>query len=237
MLEARIREISKSIDHALLHPALGDGDLVKGCELARRLDVASVCIKPYAVPLACEVLRGSKVAVGTVVGFPHGNSRTDVKLREAEAAILDGAVELDVVVNVGKVLSREWGYVSDEIKVINELAVVRGALLKVIFENDFLKEDYFKIELCRICSQHKVAFVKTSTGFGFVEQPGGMYSYCGASEHDVALMRRESAPEVQVKAAGGIKTLDQVLRMRALGASRVGSSATEAILAEARRLG
>jgi deoxyribose-phosphate aldolase len=225
------------IDHSLLHPTLTDQELVEGCQLARRHAVASVCIKPYAVSLAKEILAGSDVRVGTVVGFPHGNSRIDVKLKEAEAALADGAVELDMVVNIGKVLSRDWPYVSDEIRSLNDWVVSHGALLKVIFETDFLRDDVYKSKLCEICNTHAVAFVKTSTGYGFVKRENGMYAYAGATDHDLALMRKECAASIQIKAAGGIRTLDDVLRVQALGVTRVGATATEAILAEARQRG
>ena len=225
------------IDHSLLHPTMTDAELVEGCKLARRHDVASVCIKPYAVPLAKEILAGSDVLVGTVVGFPHGNSRVEVKLYEAERAIDDGAVELDVVVNIGKVLSRDWAYVSDEVRLLNQLSVCHGALLKVIFENDYLTDDEFKVKLCQICSEHAVAFVKTSTGYGFVKRENGMYSYTGATEHDLILMRQACLPLVQVKAAGGVRTLDDLLHVKALGVTRVGATATGAILKEAKKRG
>ena len=232
-----LRSIAKMIDHSLLHPTLTDQELAEGCQLALRYRVASVCVKPYAVSLAKEILAGSDVKVGTVVGFPHGNSRIDVKLKEAEAALADGAVELDMVVNIGKVLSRDWLYVSDEIRSLNDLVVSQGALLKVIFENDFLTDDTFKSKLCEICNTYAVAFVKTSTGYGFVKRENGMYSYAGATDHDLALMRKECVASIQVKAAGGIRTLDDVLRVQALGVTRVGATATEAILAEARQRG
>jgi deoxyribose-phosphate aldolase len=229
--------LSKMIDHSLLHPAMTDQELIDGCLLAIKHKVASVCIKPYAVPLAKEILSGSDVAVGTVVGFPHGNSKVEIKLKEAEMALEDGAVELDMVVNIGKVLSKDWAYVSDEVRLINALTVSRGALLKVIFENDYLPDDSYKTRLCEICSQHAVAFVKTSTGFGFVRRENGMYSYSGATDHDLALMRQESIPSVQVKAAGGVRTLDDLLRVKALGVTRIGATATEAILQEAQKRG
>jgi len=232
-----LRAIAKMIDHSLLHPTMTDAELVEGCKLARRHDVASVCIKPYAVPLAKEILAGSDVLVGTVVGFPHGNSRVEVKLYEAERAIDDGAVELDVVVNIGKVLSRDWAYVSDEVRLLNQLSVSHGALLKVIFENDYLTDDEFKVKLCQICSEHAVAFVKTSTGYGFVKRENGMYSYTGATEHDLILMRQACLPLVQVKAAGGVRTLDDLLHVKALGVTRVGATATGAILKEAKKRG
>jgi deoxyribose-phosphate aldolase len=228
-----INPIAKMIDHSLLHPSLTDEELKAGCQLAKHFDVASVCIKPYAVPFARKYLKHTGVKTGTVVGFPHGSHRLEVKLNEAEKAIEDGAEELDAVVNIGKVLSQDWAYVEEEVRMLNRVAVGNGALLKVIFENDFLPADEFKIELCHICNKCRVAFVKTSTGYGFVKQPDGKYFYRGATDHDLRLMVRETSPEVQVKAAGGIRTLDDLLRVRALGVSRIGASATKAILEEA----
>ena len=232
-----LKSIAKMIDHSLLHPTMTDEELIEGCKIAVKHDVASVCIKPYAVTLARDLLAGSDVEVGTVIGFPHGNSRTNLKVREAELALEDGATEIDMVVNIGKVLSQDWDYVKAEIRAVNEVVTSNGAILKVIFENDFLPEDRYKIRLCEICSQVGVAFVKTSSGYGFVKQPNGMYAYQGATDHDLALMRQHSAPEVQVKAAGGVRTLDDVLRVRALGVTRIGATATETILAEARQRG
>ena len=176
MTELSLSSIAKMIDHSLLHPTLTDEELRKGCELAKRLDVASVCIKPYAVPLAKSLLRGSGVAVGTVVGFPHGNSHIGIKAEEAEQACIDGASELDMVVNVGKVLSRDWDYVEREVQAIVKVAHQHNAILKVIFENDFLVQDEFKIKLCEICSRVAADFVKTSTGFGFVKRGDGAYA-------------------------------------------------------------
>lgn len=227
------KAIAKMIDHSLLHPTMSDEELRAGCELARQYDVASVCIKPYAVKMAAAMLAGSDVAVGTVVGFPHGNSSVAIKAAETEQALRDGATEIDMVVNVGKVLSEDWDYVSNEIKTIVEITHSGGGILKVIFENDFLPEDKYKIRLCEICSELNVDFVKTSTGYGFVKQPNGFYTYHGATEHDLKLMRKHSKPEVQVKAAGGVRTLPDVLKVRALGVTRIGASATEAILNEA----
>ena len=232
-----LQSIAKMIDHSLLHPTMTDEQLAAECKVALKHDVASVCIKPYAVSLAHELLAGSNVAVGTVISFPHGNSRVDVKVFETEKALADGATEIDMVVNIGKVLSRDWDCVKAEIKAINEITVSSGAILKVIFENDFLPEDSYKIKLCQICSQVGVAFVKTSTGYGFVKQLDGMYAYHGATDHDLALMRKHCAPEVQIKAAGGVRTLDDVLRVRELGVTRVGATATEAILTEAKNRG
>ena len=229
--------LAKMIDHSLLHPTFTDQELIEGCKVAARHHTATVCIKPYAVPLAVEQLQGTDVDICTVVGFPHGNSHVEIKLAEAERAIDEGATEIDVVVNVGKVLSQDWDYVSGEIRASNFACTSRGAILKVIFENDYLPSDEYKIRLCEICSQHKVAFVKTSTGYGFVKQANGMYSYAGATDHDLALMRKHCAPEVQVKAAGGVRTLDDLLRVKELGVTRVGATATETILFEAQKRG
>jgi len=229
--------IAKMIDHSLLNPILTDQELIDGCLIAAKYHTASVCIKPYAVALAKEILKDSDVAVGTVIGFPHGSNLIGVKLTEAELALNDGATELDMVVNVGKVLSNDWDYVSEEIRRINNLTVSRGALLKVIFETDFVTDDDQKTKLCEICSLHAVAFVKTSTGFGFVRRENGLYAYAGATDHDLTLMREMSAPAVQVKASGGVRTLDDVLRVRALGVTRVGATATQTILDEAVKRG
>jgi deoxyribose-phosphate aldolase len=224
------QEIAKMIDHSLLHPTMDDRTLREGIALARKYEVASVCIKPYAVKMAADMLQGSGVMVCTVIGFPHGNSRVDVKLFETERAIDDGAVEIDMVINTGKVLSEDWEYVYNEIAAIVEVTKKHGAALKVIFENDFLPEDKYKIRLCEICSELKVDFVKTSTGYGFVKQPDGSYNYKGATHDDLVLMRKHSAPGVEVKAAGGIRTLEDTLKVRELGVTRIGATATEAIL-------
>ena len=223
-------EIAKMIDHSLLHPTMDDRTLREGIELARKYNVASVCIKPYAVKMAAEMLEGSDVMVGTVIGFPHGNSRVDVKVYEAERAIDDGAVEIDMVVNTGKVLSEDWDYVSNEIGSIVAVTKKHGATLKVIFENDFLTEERHKISLCEICSELEVDFVKTSTGYGFVKQADGSYSYNGATHDDLVLMRKHSGPRVQVKTAGGVRSLEDTLRVRELGVTRIGATATEAII-------
>jgi len=230
-----VKELAKMIDHSLLHPTMTDAILKQECEVAKKYDVASVCIKPYAVKDAVEWLKGTDVLVGTVIGFPHGNSTIEVKVNETKQAIADGASEIDMVVNIGKVLSEDWDYIEKEISTINSATGSGGAILKVIFENDYLPDDRFKIKLCEICSEIKVAFVKTSTGYGFVKGSDGKYSYQGATEHDLKLMRQYSAPEVQVKAAGGVRILDDLLKVRELGVTRVGATATIAILEEAKR--
>lgn len=232
-MDNALHSIAKMIDHSLLHPTMTDDELREGCLVALRCDVASVCIKPYAVSMAGEMLAGSDVKVGTVVGFPHGSSRIDIKVRETHAAIFDGADEIDLVVNIGKVLSEDWSYVAEEIQSVHQVLAGGWGVLKVIFENDYLIQANLKSKLCEICSEQNVDFVKTSTGYGFVQQPDGHYAYRGATDPDLELMRRESAASVQIKAAGGVRTLDDVLRVRALGVTRVGATATESILEEA----
>lgn len=223
-------EIAKMIDHSLLHPTMDDKILREGIELARKYNVASVCIKPYAVKMAADMLQGSDVMVCTVVGFPHGNSRVDVKVYETERAIDDGAVEIDMVVNAGKVLSEDWDYVRNEIASIVAVTKKHRAALKVIFENDFLPEEKYKIKLCEICSELMVEFVKTSTGYGFNKQSDGSYNYKGATHDDLVLMRKHSDPSVEVKAAGGVRTLEDILKVWELGVTRIGATATEAII-------
>lgn len=214
-------DIAKMIDHSLLQPTLTDDDLDRGCRLAREYDVASVCIKPYAVRRAAELLAGSTVAVGTTIGFPHGGHVPAIKVAESRQAMADGARELDMVVNIGKVLSGDWRYVADDVRAVVEAARRDGALVKVIFENCFLN-DAQKERLCEICGEAGADFVKTSTGYGDA----------GATDDDLRLMRRRSPPKVQVKAAGGVRTLDRLLAVRALGVTRVGATATRTILDE-----
>jgi len=231
-----LKSLAKMIDHSLLHPTMTDQAIASGCELARTYEVATACIKPYAIQLAKSILDGSDVRVCAVIAFPHGNSTTTIKVQEAQEAVAAGAAEIDMVVNIGKVLGGDWGYVSDEIKAVNRTVTHAGAILKVIFENDYLEDSHI-IRLCEICSEHAVAYVKTSTGFGFVKQPNGFYAYAGATDHALRLMRAHSAPAVQVKAAGGVRTLDDLLRVRELGATRIGATATREILEEAIKRG
>lgn len=212
-------EIAKMIDHSLLQQTLTDAELEAGCQLAREYNVASVCIKPYGVPLAVKALAGSTVAVGTTIGFPHGGHLTAVKVFESEKAMDDGARELDMVVNIGKVLSKDWKAVEADIAAVVEVAHRRGALVKVIFENCFLADEH-KEMLCRICGDVRADFVKTSTGYGS----------SGALDEDLKLMRRCSPSHVQVKAAGGVRDYDRVLAVRELGVTRIGATATRAIL-------
>jgi len=228
-----VTELAKMIDHSLLHPTMTDEELRLGCELAVSYDTASVCIKPYAVAVAVDLLKRSNVKVGTVIGFPHGNSSIEIKAKESKRACKDGAQEIDMVVNIGKVLSEDWTYVENEIDAILKECRHSKAVLKVIFENDFLPKDYYKIKLCEICNALKVDFIKTSTGFGMVKTADGNYNYNGATDHDLKLMRDNVDPDIQVKAAGGIRTLDDLIRVKEIGVSRVGATATKTILDEA----
>jgi len=221
MAEYIYADIARMLDHSLLQQVLTDADLEQGCRLARDYGVASVCIKPYAVRPAADILAGSAVAVGTTIGFPHGGHKTSIKVAESEQALADGARELDMVVNIGKVLSQDWRYVQNDIRAVVEAVHAGKALVKVIFENCFLQDEH-KERLCRICGEAKADFVKTSTGYGSE----------GATDHDLQLMRRCAPPHVQVKAAGGVRTFDRLLQVRALGVSRVGATATRAILDE-----
>ena len=223
MADFTYAQIAKMLDHSLLQQTLTDAELDAGCRLARQYDVASVCIKPYAVKRAAEILAGSTVAVGTTVGFPHGSHHTSTKMSEAVSIIVDGATELDMVVNIGKVLSKDWRFVTEDIRAVVELAHQRKALVKVIFENCFLQDEH-KEQLCRICAEVGADFVKTSTGYGST----------GATDDDLRLMRRCSPPHVQVKAAGGVRTFERLLTVRAIGVTRVGATATKVILDECR---
>jgi len=228
-------ELAGMIDHSLLHPTMTDADLRAGCELAMKYGAASVCVKPYAVKMAAELLRGSVVAVGAVIGFPHGNSATEVKRYETGVACRDGATEIDMVINVGKALGGDFAFVEADVRAVCDEAHGHGAIVKVIFENDYLPGDEIKIRLCEICERAGADFVKTSTGYGFVKQPGGGYNYQGATAHDLALMRANCSPKVQVKAAGGVRDLDGLMAVRDLGVTRCGATATALMLDEYRR--
>jgi len=223
-LDYTYAELAGMIDHSLLRPVIPQEELEKGCRLAREYQVASVCILPYYLARCAQLLAGSRVAPSTTIGFPHGGHATRVKAFEADQALADGALELDMVVNISKVLSGDWGYVRDDIRAVLDPVRTRGAKLKVIFENCFL-DTAQKIRLCEICGQLSVDWVKTSTGFG-----SG-----GATDEDLVLMRKHTPAHVQVKAAGGVRDLDRLLRVRELGCTRSGATATKAILDEAKR--
>jgi deoxyribose-phosphate aldolase len=225
------QELAKYIDHSLLHPTMTDKDLDEGLAIAKKYGTATVCIKPYAVKYAVEVLKDSGVAVCTVIGFPHGSNTTDLKIIETIEACRNGATEIDMVVNIGKVIGGDWEFVEQEIEQINNVCFEHNAILKVIFENDYLNDEQ-KIKLCEICTKLHVAFVKTSTGYGYVKQENGMFLTKGATLNDLILMRKHSGPEVQIKAAGGIRNLKDMLAAIEVGATRIGATATVAIIEE-----
>jgi deoxyribose-phosphate aldolase len=216
--------IAKMIDHSLLNPTLTTRELEEGCALAIRYDVASVCIMPFALARCAELLKGTTVKASTTIGFPHGGHTTAVKLAEARQALADGGQELDVVINISKARSGEWQYVRDELAALAETIHAGGAKMKVIFENTY-HDDAAKIRLCEISAEVGADWVKTSTG----------YAPSGATLADLELMRKHSPARVQVKAAGGIRDLDALLAVRAIGVSRVGATRTEAMLEDCRK--
>lgn len=216
-------DVSKMIDHSLLNPTQSVADLESGIELAIAYDVASVCIMPYYLKRCAEMLQGTGVKASTTIGFPHGGHTTAIKAAEAEQAIADGCEELDMVVNISKVLSGDWDYVQQDIAAVIEVAHAAGQKVKVIFENCYLNDEQ-KIKLCEICSELNADWVKTSTGYGTG----------GAIPEDLKLMRAHAADHVQVKAAGGVRDLDGLLMVRQIGVTRCGASRTADILGEAR---
>jgi len=217
-------DVAKMIDHSLLNPALKRDELEAGCRLALAYDTASVCTMPFYLKRCSDMLRGGNVKASTTIGFPHGVNTTAIKADEARRAIIDGGEELDMVVNISKVLSGDWAYVRDDIKAVVQITHAAGAKVKVIFENCYL-QDAQKIRLCEICGEVNADWVKTSTGYG-----SG-----GATHEDLILMRKHSPAHVQVKAAGGVRDLDALLAVRALGVSRCGATRTATMLDEARR--
>jgi deoxyribose-phosphate aldolase len=220
-------DIAKMIDHSLLNPTMSHDDFDSGIQLAIAYDVASVCIMPYYLKRCAELLAGSTVMPSTTIGFPHGGHTSDIKVAEAKRAIADGCRELDMVVNISKVLSGDWGYVREDIHGVIDTAHQAGQKVKVIFENCYLTDDQKK-KLCEICGELNADWVKTSTGYGTG----------GATIEDLQLMRQYSPAHVQVKAAGGVRDLEMVLKVRAIGVTRCGASRTKEMLDEARtRLG
>jgi deoxyribose-phosphate aldolase len=217
------RAIAKTIDHSLLRPELDDAFIEDGCRLAARYDVASVCVRPVDVRRAAELLRGADVAVGTTVGFPHGSHRTEVKVEEAQQALADGARELDMVLRIGALKSGRDDDVLADIEAVVKAGHAGGAIVKVIFENAYLT-DAEKIRACRITAAAGGDFVKTSTGF----------APSGATHDDLRLMRANTPAHIQVKAAGGVRTLDALLEVMALGVTRIGATATETIIEDFR---
>jgi deoxyribose-phosphate aldolase len=213
------RDVAKTIDHSLLRPELDDVFVEDGCRLALEYDVASVCVRPADVVRAGVILTGSDVALGTVIGFPHGNHLTATKVDEAGRALAEGARELDMVIQIGALKSGRDADVQTDIAAVVQVAHAAGAIVKVIFENAYLT-DAEKIRACHLTEAAGGDFVKTSTGF----------APSGATHDDLALMRRSVSPHIGVKAAGGVRTLDALLDVMALGVTRVGATATKAIL-------
>jgi deoxyribose-phosphate aldolase len=213
------RDIARTIDHSLLRPELDDAFVEDGCRLAARYDVASVCVRPADVLRARAILDGTNVAVGTTIGFPHGNHLTATKVFEAERALADGATELDMVIQIGALKAGRDADVEADIRAVVEVAHAEGAIVKVIFENAYLTDDE-KIRACHLTEAAGAEFVKTSTGF----------APSGATHDDLRLMRANTSPHVQVKAAGGVRTLDALLEVMALGVTRVGATATAVII-------
>lgn len=223
-MEYTYEDIAKMIDHSLLNPTLRVEELEDGLRVAREYDVASACIMPYYLRRCAEALAGTTVKASTTIGFPHGGHATSTKVAEAKEALLDGGEELDMVVNISQVLSGHWDDVRDDIQAVVEVAHDYDEQVKVIFENCYLNDDQ-KIRLCEICGEVGADWVKTSTGYGTG----------GATDHDLKLMREHSPPHVQVKAAGGVRSMDRLLEVRALGVTRVGASRTVDILDECKR--
>lgn len=218
-LELTYDLIAKRIDHSLLQPTLTEDEMAAGCSLAARYGAASVCIKPFAVSLAAKILRGTGVEVGTTIGFPHGGHATSVKVDESKKAIDDGATELDMVINIGQAIGGDWPAVAADIRAVVEAAHAGSAIVKVIFENCYLTDEQ-KVRLCQICGEVGADYVKTSTGYGTG----------GATREDLILMRKSSPPSVKLKAAGGVRTLDQAIEVVELGCDRFGASKTAEIL-------
>ena len=223
-MEYTYLDIAKMIDHSLLNPTLTHTQLEQGCQLAIEYDAASVCIMPFALKRCADLLQGSTVKASTTIGFPHGGNTTAIKVAEAGQALADGGQELDMVVNISKVLSGDWDYVKADIEAVTEVTHAHGQKVKVIFENCYLNDDQ-KIKLCKLCGDIQVDWVKTSTGYGT----------SGATDADLILMRKHSPATVQVKAAGGVRDLDRLLEVRALGVTRCGATRTQEMLDECRR--
>lgn len=216
-------ELAAFIDHAVLSPTATLDDILSACRMGAQYQVAVVCVRSSDVPIAANVLQCTRTKTGTVIGFPHGTTSTAGKVTEAQQAIKDGARELDMVLNIGRLLSDDRTYVENDIRAVCEVAHAQRVLLKVIFETCYLSDDQ-KIIACELCTKAGVDYVKTSTGFG----PRG------ATLSDIILMRNHISPGMGIKASGGLRTLDDVLAALACGATRIGTSSTEKILEEAK---
>jgi len=218
------RDIAKMIDHSLLRPELTEQDIREGCEIAKKYKVATVCCGPSAVPLVKKLLAGSDVKTTTVIGFPHGYAKTQTKVFEAEQAIKDGAVELDMVLNIGKLRSGDYEFVKADIQAVVDVAHRHDVPVKVILENYYLTDEQKKIA-CRLCEEVGADWVKTSTGF----------ADGGATLEDLKLMRENVSQKVQIKAAGGVRDLDMAIKVRQAGCTRFGATRTETIMEECHR--
>jgi len=221
-MKITVKEIAKMIDHSLLKPEMTPSEVKEGCEVAKKYDTASVCVKPSDVLLAKKTLEGTDVKISTVIGFPHGSHTTETKVFEANQALDEGCVELDMVMNIGRLIEGDYDYVSNDIKAVVETAKAKGAIVKVILENCYLTKEQIQ-KACEISEKAGAAFVKTSTGYGS----------SGATIEDLELMKKSVSDKVKVKAAGGVRTLDQALAVISAGATRFGATATKAILEEA----
>ncbi len=213
------KKIAKTIDHSLLKPEMTRDEVRQGCEIAKKYDVASVCCKPSDVAFCAEILKGTDVEIGTVVGFPHGSSTTDTKVFETKAAIADGATEIDMVLNIGLLKSGLYEEVKSDIKAVVDAA--GGKMVKVILENAYLTDDE-KVTACKLCEAAGAHYVKTSSG----------YAPTGATVADVKLMRASVSPKVKVKSAGGVRTLDALIEMLDAGIERSGATTTSTMLDE-----
>lgn len=216
-------DISRMLDHSLLKPTSTFEDFETGCRMAAAYQTGSVCIQPHYLKRCAEILKGSGVKASTVIGFPHGGHCTAIKVAEARQALADGGEELDLVCNISRVLSGDWDFVQEDLKAVIEITHDAGQKVKVIFENCYLNDEQ-KIRLCEICTELKADWVKTSTGYGTG----------GATMDDLRLMRKHSGPSVQVKAAGGVRDMDTLLKCREIGVTRIGASVTQALLDECR---
>ncbi|MEM6457781.1 MAG: deoxyribose-phosphate aldolase [Planctomycetota bacterium] len=222
--------VAAMLDHAILHPTVHTASMRREIEALRHWPLASFCVKPSHVTEAVGLVEGFVPAIGTVIGFPHGTTTAATKAAEACEALAAGAAEIDMVVNVGAVLGGEWDTVRADLAAVLAACRENGGLLKVIFETDYVTRDDDKRRLCELCGELGVDFVKTSTGFGYVKRPDGTVGYTGATAADVALMREASPASVGVKPSGGVRALDHVLAFAALGATRMGTTSTPAIM-------
>lgn len=222
MEKVTARDIAMMIDLSLLNPTFTEQEVIDGLNLAKEYNVVSVCVRPFDVELANEMLKDCDTKVTTVIGFPHGTCLTETKVFETEKAIEQGCVEVDMVNNIALTLSGEYDKVEADIKAVADAAHAKGALLKVIFENAYLNDEQ-KIKLCEICTRAGADFTKTATG----------YAPSGATLHDLKLMRANTPANMQVKAAGGVRTLDAALKVKAVGGSRFGCTRTKTIMEEA----